>query len=552
VDIVATILAFSILLQGAAVILALRLIPLTGRALAWILLSLAFLLMFARRGISLLYGWGVIDDEWHYALATETVAAAISLLTVSGVYLIAGVFREHQRHTALFEHQSLHDDLTGLPNRNHLLRLLNEVIAGRDAGSAALATRGFSLLVMDLDRFKEVNDTLGHRTGDQILREASARLRAALPNGTRLARLGGDEFAAILPSTGTDAARASAQRLLAALADPFHIEGHPFHIGASIGIALFPRHGTDGETLLQRADVAMYMAKRQDSGVEVYDPSQDGHSLERLALVSELRTAIDKDSLRLHYQPLIDLKSGAIAGVEALLRWPHSGRSLRLPDEFIAVAERSGLIRPLTRWVLNAALGQCHAWRQSHLPLSVAVNLSARTLHDDNLPGDLDELLRKWQVTPSCLVLEITESTLMADPARAQAVLARLHRMGVRLAIDDFGTGYSSLAYLKTMPVSLLKVDKSFVSDMNNDDNDAVIVRSTIDLAHNLGLRIMAEGVEDRATLDLLAILGCDAAQGNYFAPAMPAAELEAFARNWAQERRAVEYIGPLLSHYSN
>jgi len=547
VDIVTAILAVSILLQGAAVVLALRLIPLTGRALAWTLLSLAFFLMFARRGISLLYGWGFIESEWQHALATEMVAIAISLLIASGVYLIGSIFRERQRHSALLERQALHDDLTGLPNRNQLLRLLNDAIAGRVAGHTA-----FALLVMDLDRFKEVNDTLGHRTGDQILHEAGARLRAALPNGARLARLGGDEFAAILPVAGAESARGGAQRLLAALAEPFRIQGHPFHIGASIGIALYPRHGTDGETLLQRADVAMYTAKRQDTAVEVYDPSQDGHSLERLALASELHAAIDKDSLRLHYQPLIDLKSGAIAGVEALLRWPHSGRALRLPDEFVAVAERSGLIRPLTRWVLNAALGQCHAWRQAHLPLSIAVNLSARTLHDENLPGDLDELLRKWQVMPSCLVLEITESTLMADPARAQAVLARLHRMGVRLAIDDFGTGYSSLAYLKTMPVSLLKVDRSFVSDMNNDDNDAVIVRSTIDLAHNLGLKIMAEGVEDRATLDLLAILGCDAAQGNYFAPALPAAELEQFARDWSGQQRAVEYIGPLLSQYSN
>ncbi len=542
-DIVTTILAFSILLQGAAVVLALRLIPLTGRALAWILLSLAFFLMFARRGISLLHSEGVLGSDWQHALATEMVAIAISLLIVSGVYLIGGIFRERQRHSALLEHQALHDDLTGLPNRSQLRRLLNDTIAGH---------RAFALLIMDLDQFKEVNDTLGHRTGDQILHEVGARLRAALPNGARLARLGGDEFAVILPGAGQEAARGGAQRLLAALAEPFHIEGHPFTMGASLGIALFPRHGTDSETLLQRADVAMYLAKHHDTTIEVYDPSQDAHSLERLALASELRVAIDKSALRLHYQPLVDLKSGAITGVEALVRWPHGARGLRSPDEFVAVAERSGLIRSLTRWVLNAALGQCHSWRQAGLPLSVSVNLSARTLHDENLPGDLEELLHKWQVLSSCLVLEITESALMADPARAQAVLARLHRLGVRLAIDDFGTGYSSLAYLKTMPVSLLKVDKSFVSDMNNDDNDAVIVRSTIDLAHNLGLKIMAEGVEDRATLDLLAILGCDAAQGNYFAPAMPVAEVEQFVRDWSSQRRAPEYIGPLLSQYSN
>ena len=542
-DIVTVILVFSILLQGAAVVLALRLIPLTGRALAWILLSLAFFLMFARRGISLLYGWGFIESEWQHALTTEMVAIAISLLIVSGVYLIGRFFREHQRHAALLEHQTLHDPLTGLPNRSHLLRLLNDAIAGHGP---------FALLVMDLDQFKEVNDTLGHRRGDQILHEAAARLRTALPGGRRLARLGGDEFAAILPGTGLEAARGGAQRLLGTLVEPFRVEGHLFNIGASVGIALFPRHGTDGETLLQRADVAMYTAKRRATAIEAYDPSQDSHSLERLALAAELHAAIDKGGLRLHYQPLVDLKSGAITGVEALLRWPHSARGPRPPDEFVAVAERSGLIRPLTRWVLNAALGQCHAWHQVNLPLGMAVNLSARTLHDENLPGDLDELLHKWQVAPSCLVLEITESTIMADPARAQAVLARLHRMGVRLAIDDFGTGYSSLAYLKTMPVSLLKVDKSFVSDMNSDDNDAVIVRSTIDLAHNLGLKIMAEGVEDRATLDLLAILGCDAAQGIYFAPALPAAEFEAFARDWSSRRRAVEYIGPLLSQCSN
>ncbi len=510
-------------------LLALRLIPLSGRAFAWILLSTAFFLMFARRGISLLHSEGYITSEGEHAMAAEIVALTISLLLVAGVYLIGGIFRERRQQAEKFEHLALHDPLTGLPNRAMLLRRIPELLRDtKTNGNAALA-----LLIMDLDQFKEVNDTLGHRTGDKVLHEVARRIASVRPKGSTLARLGGDEFALVIPNAAARDAHDAAQRLRAALSAPVDVEPYRFDIGVSIGIALSPRDGQDAETLLQRADVAMYMAKQHNSGVEFYDPSQDTHSIERLALTSELRSAIENGELRLYFEPVFDLRTGHVSGAEALVRWNHPQRGLLLPDTFIPLAEQTGLIKPLTDWVLRTALARMEIWQRAGLALHVAVNISVRNLQDLRLSTLLAELLLQHNIPSRWLTLEITESAIMTDWPRARETLRRLDDLGLGIVIDDFGTGYSSMAYLKQRPVRAVKIDKSFVHNMAQEENDAVIVRSTIDLGHNLGLKVVAEGVDNRDALDLLMILGCDAAQGFCLARPMPAEEIEKFVRAW-------------------
>lgn len=530
-------------------ILALRLIPLSGRAFAWILLSSAFFLMFARRGISLLHSGGYIASEWEHAMATETVALAISLLIVVGVYLIGGIFRERRKQAEKLEHLVLHDPLTDLPNRAMLLRRISELLpdAKKPSSPGSLA-----LLIMDLDQFKDVNDTLGHRIGDKVLREVTRHIEPTRPKSATLARLGGDEFALVIPNASARDAHDAAQRLRAALSAPIDVEPYRFDIGVSIGIALSPRDGRDAETLLQRADVAMYMAKQHNSGVEFYDPAQDTHSVERLALASELRRGIENDELRLYFEPVFDLGTGRVRGAEALVRWEHPQRGLLLPDTFIPLAEQTGLIKPLTDWVLRTALARMEIWQRAGLALHVAINISVRNLQDLRLSTLLAELLLQHNIPSQRLTLEITESAIMTDWPRARETLRRLDDLGLGIVIDDFGTGYSSMAYLKQRPVRAVKIDKSFVRNMGQEENDAVIVRSTIDLGHNLGLKVVAEGVETRDALDLLMILGCDAAQGFCLARPMPAEEIEAFVRAWnatADETFATvpRDAGPLL-----
>ncbi len=420
---------------------------------------------------------------------------------------------------AALRHQARHDALTGLPNR----ALLHErLIAAR--GDAPDAPRPLALLLLDLDHFKEVNDTVGHEQGDALLRAAAARLRGVVRAGDTVARLGGDEFAVLLP--GADAAGAArvAADIRTALDAPVQVEGQALQVGASVGIALGPAHGTDGTTLLRRADVAMYAAKRGRTGHAIYDPAQDQHSAERLALIAELRAAIKGGALALHYQPQVDLASGCVCGVEALVRWPHPdpARGLIPPDAFIPLAEQTGLIAPLTDWVLGEAIRQCREWQRVGLLLAVSVNLSMWNLHDPALPDRVAALLREHGLSSAWLRLELTESALMADADRALDVLARLAGLGVRLAVDDFGSGYSSLAYLKRLPVDALKIDKGFVREMGTDETDAAIVASTVALGHALGLRVVAEGIEDRATWDLLAGMGCDVAQGYHIARPLP------------------------------
>ncbi|MEK7322731.1 MAG: EAL domain-containing protein [Pseudomonadota bacterium] len=426
------------------------------------------------------------------------------------------------------EHQALHDGLTELPNRLLLQDRLRHAIVTAQRKNTPLA-----LLITDLDRFKEINDTLGHHYGDLVLQQVAQRMRGALRESDTIARLGGDEFAVLLPGIENEAdAVAAARKLITALEQPIILEDQSFHVGASVGIALCPEHGEDGATLMRHADVAMYVAKRANAGFALYDPKEDQHSVSRLSLVGELRHAIEFKQLVLFYQPKIDLKTGLVSAVEAVVRWDHPQRGLLLPDEFIPLAEHTGLIRPLTFFVLDEALHQIHLWQKAGLELRMAINLSARHLQDEQLAGKIAAAMRQWGVAPQLLEFEITESAIMANPLRAMDTLTQLDVMGVGLSIDDFGTGYSSLIYLKQLPVDEIKIDKSFVIDMLDNNEDMVIVRSTVDLAHNMGRRVVAEGVENEAVLNTLIEMGCDMAQGYFISRPLTATALS----RWLKE----------------
>jgi diguanylate cyclase (GGDEF)-like protein len=421
------------------------------------------------------------------------------------------------------ERMATTDPLTDLPNRTLLNDRLEQSLLAADRQKSTLG-----LLLLDLDRFKEINDTLGHAYGDIMLQQVSWRLRHALRASDTVARLGGDEFAVLVPAVTVAGAQAIAAKILEELAAPFQIEDLALDVGASIGIAIYPEHGGDAATLLRLADVAMYVAKREHAGSAVYSPAEDQHSPHRLVLMSDLRQAISQSALLLYYQPKVDVSSGRINGVEALLRWPKRDNGFIPPDQFIQLAEYTGLIGPLTQWVLETAVRQCRLWQDAGLSLSVAVNLSMRTLHDHQLPADVTRMLHRYGVAPDRLTLEITESALMADMGRALDVIARLGASGVRVAIDDFGTGYSSLGYLKRLPVHEIKLDKSFVLGLGThaDRRDEAIVRSVIEMAHALERTVVAEGVEHRAAWDKLSRFGCDVAQGYYMSRPLPAAEL--------------------------
>ena len=418
-------------------------------------------------------------------------------------------------------HLAYYDPLTDLPNRIFLHDRLNEAITHAQQNSTQVA-----LLLIDLDRFKEINDTLGHHQGDILLKSVGSRIGGVLRVSDTIARLGGDEFAVLLPAMDFRGPLLVADKIKKILELPFDIAGLPIDVEASIGIALYPNHGSDAHLLIQRADVAMYAAKKNGSGCIIYSPDHDQYSPRRLALMAELRRAIEQGQLLLHYQPKVNLVTGRVSGVEALVRWKHQEMGIIPPDQFIPLAERSGLIKPLTSWVLDQALGQCREWHQAGMEISVAVNLSVRNLLNLELPDQVAEVLQRHGVLPGCLELEITEGSIMVDPERAREIVTRLNKMGVQLSIDDFGTGYSSLSYLKNLPVHWVKIDKSFVSHMMSNESDAVIVRSTINLAHSLGLKVVAEGVESQAICDRLLDLGCDAMQGYHISRALPTNEL--------------------------
>jgi diguanylate cyclase (GGDEF)-like protein len=439
------------------------------------------------------------------------------------------------------QQQATHDSLTGLPNRKLLLEQAHEVLGDGRADGAAL-------FLLDLDRFKEVNDTLGHAVGDQVLRQVAVRLAAAVRPDDTVARLGGDEFAVLLPNVADEAtALAVADRVVAALADPVPLEGLHLDLDASMGIALSPQHGADFDSLMRRADVAMYVAKERGLSYEVYNPVIDRNSTLRLALVGDLRRTLDgapeTGELALHYQPQVDLATGSVLGVEALLRWRHETHGMLPPDAFLPVVEQTPLMRPLTRWVVDEALAQVVRWERQGLVLNVAVNVSVRDLHGADLADYLSERLAHHGVPASRLRLEITEGVLMADPGRAGTTMRALEQLGLSLSLDDFGTGYSSMAHLRRFPVSEVKVDRSFVSRMQVDEDDATIVRSIIELADALGLRVVAEGVEDEATARQLALLGCPEAQGWHYSEALPADEL----LTWVRGRVAQPSTGPAV-----
>jgi histidine ammonia-lyase len=417
--------------------------------------------------------------------------------------------------------QALHDALTGLPNR----------VLFRDRVGQALATarreqHEVAVLMLDLDRFKEINDTLGHAAGDELLKEVARRLSSVLRESDSIARLGGDEFSILLPGvSGTDLAEIVG-RVAGSLEEPLIVDDLPLNVDVSIGLASFPKDGDDADRLLQRADVAMYLAKTANAGFVSYDASTDRHAPSRLSLIGQLRGAIDRRELVLFYQPQVAVSGGGIVGVEALVRWQHPERGLILPDEFIPLVRETGLIKPLTYYVLEEALRQCRAWMDEGRSIRVAVNLAMRNLIDVGFPDEVAELLDRFGVPVTLLEFEITENTIVADPWRTQAVLERLGEMGVRLSIDDFGTGYSSLGYLKRLPIDEIKIDRSFVANMISSPDAAVIVRSTIDLGRNLGLQVVAEGVETADVLQCLEALGCDLAQGFHLSKPVPASEL--------------------------
>jgi diguanylate cyclase (GGDEF)-like protein len=422
------------------------------------------------------------------------------------------------------------DSLTGLPNRALFYDRLEQAtyLAKRNEAE-------FILFMLDLDRFKYVNDTLGHHIGDELLQQIGKRLQTTMRKSDTIARLGGDEFAAILSGVhSVESAELIAKKIINLINEPVIIDNHNLTVGASIGIVRSPQDGTDNHQLMQRADMAMYHAKNNRQGYTFYESNLDQHSIIQLNLENDLRTAIRKKQLLLYYQPKINLKTGRICGVEALVRWQHPNRGFLTPDLFVPLAEQTGLIHQLTHWVLNAALSQCAQWHKEMIAINVAVNLSARSLEDTQLVNIVSDALKHSGIAPQWLSLELTESAVMANPSQAMEMLTKLHRMGVKISVDDFGTGYSSLAYLKKLPVSDIKIDKSFVMDMNRDSNDAVIVHSTIDLAHNMGLSVIAEGVENQEVLDMLMELGCDVAQGYYFCKPQEAENI----RTWLKKSR--------------
>ena len=418
------------------------------------------------------------------------------------------------------ERLAMHDPLTNLPNRALLLLRLQQAIEGSQRNQSA-----FAMLMMDLDRFKEVNDTLGHDVGDELLVQVSYRVGTLLRKSDTVARIGGDEFAIVLSDVTQEQAMLISGKIGRCLSSEFEVENHKFNIGCSIGIAMFPEHGVDSSVLLKCADLAMYVAKRNHLNHVVYDAAESPQSESVLSLDNSLRQAIEQDELLLHYQPKVDLQTGTLIGVEALVRWQHDDHLL-YPDKFIPYAEKTGLIRNITRWVLKTALKQQSQWQSVGENMKMSVNLSFKDLGDHSLVSYISESLDRWQVNPECLMLEITETSVMEDPHQTLEILRQLDEMGLGISIDDFGTGYSSLVYLKKLPVDEIKIDRSFVTDLLSNSDSLVIVRSIIDLAHNLDMTVTAEGVETMEVWEKLSSLGCDVSQGYYSGPPMSSEDL--------------------------
>lgn len=441
--------------------------------------------------------------------------------------------RQEQRKADETIHRLAYTDpVTGLPNRTRFRELVQAATA-----EALKEMRPIALLLMDLDRFKEVNDTLGHHRGDILLHKVGLRLRKTLFETDVVARLGGDEFGILLPRLAVACdVQQVIKNLHGCLEQPFMIDDIPIVVECSIGVAIMPDHADNADTLLQRADIAMYRAKQMATSTSIYEPEFNLHSPERLALMAELRHAIDQHQLLLHFQPKLDIKSGSITGVEALVRWQHPRFGLIPPDNFILTAEQTGLIGPLTRWVLREALIKCQSATITCEKMKVSVNLSARSLNDPHLPQMISEILDETGANPNQLMLEVTESAIVLEPKRAIENLAALRNIGTWISIDDFGTGYTSLSSIKRMPVNELKIDKSFVTNMITDAEDAMIVRTIIDFGHNFGLTVVAEGVETREVYNALADLGCDIIQGYLISRPLPFEQLKIWLENFVSK----------------
>ena len=416
------------------------------------------------------------------------------------------------------EHQALHDPLTNMPNRKMFNNYLQNLIS-----SSAYTNKKFILILSDLDRFKDINDTLGHHIGDIVLQQVGERLHETLRSNDMVARLGGDEFGVILADTTLDQAVIILKKILDSFELPFNIEGHHLDIGISMGVVEYPLHGDDVNILIQRADVAMYNAKNKRMGFSAYESSEDSHAVSRLALAAELRQALNNKLLQLYYQPKIDLKTGMIYGAEALLRWDHAERGFISPDEFIPLAEHTGLIQPITYMVMEQAAKQCELWNEMGHKMEISINISMNCMHDAKLPADINKIILSKKISPDQIMLELTENIFIKDPVRSKKILDNISSMGIGISIDDFGTGYSSLAYLKQLPVNELKIDRSFVMEMLEDENDEVIVRTTIDLAHNMDIKVVAEGVESQEIMNKLKEFNCNSAQGYYLGRPMQA-----------------------------
>jgi diguanylate cyclase (GGDEF)-like protein len=487
------------------------------------------------RGVATIYqDYGPIEREAKAALVPVAgiLELVLVLLLILVVPLLVRVSRRLRRYVERIQYQALYDDLSGLPNRLHFRdRIARAVDAARRNGGQV------AVLVLDVDRFKDINETLGHESGDELLKALAARLRTCVGERGLLARVGGDEFGVVAPGLTADDALAHAQEIRASLEDPFAVGEVPLIVEASVGVAVYPENGDDVERLLQTADAAMHAAKDRRVGVIGYDGTLDESTKTALTLVGELRPALARNELVLHYQSQVAVQSGAVVGAEALVRWQHPERGLLQPNAFVPFVERTGASRALSSYVMEHAARQVRDWRDRGLDVSVAVNLTMFDLLDAGIPDEVANLLERTGLEAHRLELEITESVIMGEPTRVREVLARLKAIGVGLAIDDFGTGYSSLGYLKTLPVDTLKIDRSFVMAMDASERDRAIVRSTIELAHNLGLAVVAEGVDSAATLAELARYGCDLAQGFHIARPCPADQFWAAAEAFGSPR---------------
>jgi len=451
------------------------------------------------------------------------LAVWISLL------LSSKISHELDKKNEQLKHMALHDNLTGLPNRTLLADRMQQILL-----QSSRNKQPFALFLMDLDHFKEVNDTLGHQFGDELLKQVSLRLSEAIRENDSISRLGGDEFAVLLPQTDLAGAELCASRILNAMKPHYCINDVSTESKASIGIALYPDHGDSSETLMQFADVAMYQAKKSQSGYAIYDPSQNTHSVRRLRLMNDLRDAIEKNKITAYYQPIINNLNNKVNDIEALARWHHPELGNITPDEFIPMAEQMGLIRILTMQIIELTLKNFSDWKkQGHHDLSVNINLSVHCLQDFSLPEEIDRLLHSYNIDADKLELEITESALMLDLNRAGKVLDKLNNLGIKLAIDDFGTGFSSLNHLKNMPIDTLKIDKSFIFDMHESTTDRAVVKTIVELGHNLGCKVIAEGVENQTTLDSLISLNVDKIQGFFFSKPLPDNEFITWLDNY-------------------